>query len=229
MKPEEMVEELIASGILQHSGNSSLRTSTSFRDALLNECEHVDALNEEQYAYYLERTVPDEHQALFSKLSEYNREIAAKFKVIEGRETGFSAIDIIQIIPVLASFEQRPPPDEGTPNGFFPVKGTHLPLLFSAQRGAVVYIWKIECEPCTEMKSILGGIPIENNDLQLLSIYGPDSARFLYEEYNVPGAPTTLFIVDGEVDARLYGARNPSVIETEIEKTRELAIRSSES
>jgi hypothetical protein len=54
--------------------------------------------------------------------------------------------------------------------------------------------------------------------LALFAAYGPDAAELLQDRYGVQGGPTTLFVVDGEVDARLQGAHYPEAIEHEFEQ-----------
>jgi hypothetical protein len=56
-----------------------------------------------------------------------------------------------------------------------------------------------------------------------LAVYGPDAPVLLEERYNVVGAPTTLFVLNGRVDARLQGAHEEYKIESEVQKLRELS------
>jgi hypothetical protein len=58
-------------------------------------------------------------------------------------------------------------------------------------------------------------------DLLLLAVYGPDCPRLLDREFDVSGAPTTLFTLDGRVDSRFVGAPSTDGLETEIETLRE--------
>lgn len=86
-----------------------------------------------------------------------------------------------------------------------------------------MYIWLDDCEPCETVHEDLDDIfeqPVD--DLALFSVYGPDHAELLAEEYDVSGGPTVLFFHTGTVDARLYGAQHREVLETEIEKHRAL-------
>ena len=90
-------------------------------------------------------------------------------------------------------------------------------------RRAVVYVWQEDCEPCDLVRQTLEDLLDAPEDIALFAVYGPDWAELLYEEFDVAGAPTTLFVLDGEVDSRLNGPHYPESYEGELETLRELA------
>lgn len=112
-----------------------------------------------------------------------------------------------------------PPATGGVPEGFTPVRGSDIERFLVIHPTAVIYIWREECDPCDEVRRRLedllasGKVPAE---VGLGAVYGPEWAEMLFEEYSVGGAPTLLFVDDGEVDSRLLGEHDREVIEREI-------------
>lgn len=131
--------------------------------------------------------------------------------------------DGIAIMALLDQFTD-PPADEGGPSAFLPVRGQRLPFLLPGYDAAIVYIWRDDCPPCDVMKghfeSLFESPP---SDLFLVSVYGPQCPVLLDERFDVVGAPTTLFVRDGAVDSRYFGAKDRQVIESEIETVRRLS------
>lgn len=146
-------------------------------------------------------------------------ELVATYLALRSRLAEIPSEKLIQLALVLNQLRTDVSRTDGTPDSFLPVVGNQLPLLLDLQSLAVVYCWREECEPCDEMKDTLETSFEEYNaDISRFSVYGPNSARRLQEEYGVKGAPTTLFVVNGQVDSRLHGAHYEETIKKEIEK-----------
>lgn len=115
------------------------------------------------------------------------------------------------------------PPTSGVPDRFLPIRGDQLETALSLYRRAIVYVWLEDCDPCDHVRADLEAAFDETpTEVALFAVYGPDWARFLEERLDVPGGPATLFVLNGEVDVRLYGAYGPSIIRRETEKLQEL-------
>jgi thiol-disulfide isomerase/thioredoxin len=123
----------------------------------------------------------------------------------------------IPLILLLNTLSREKPPTTGSPPGFIPIHGDDLQYYIRAYPNAIVYIWKSDCEPCDRMKQQLkakfDSIPAW---VSTFSVYGPDSASVLQRQFDIVGGPTTLFFLNGEVDARLQGAREEEVLDHEI-------------
>ena len=110
-------------------------------------------------------------------------------------------------------------PTSGVPAAFTPIRGTTIATFVDLHAAAVIYCWREDCPPCDTVKADLealldsGRIP---DTVGLGAVYGPDCPTLLQERYDVAGAPTTLFCVNGRVDSRYVGARTPTVFEAEI-------------
>jgi len=139
-------------------------------------------------------------------------------------KSDFAVSECLQLTYLLEEFDRELPPTAGVPDEFMPIHADQIPLVLSLSQKAIVYIWKTNCDPCDtmceELESLFG--ETEDEELGLYSLYGPDGSEFLHDRYNVLGAPTTLFFVNGEVDARLVGPHYRSVITSEIETLREI-------
>lgn len=131
----------------------------------------------------------------------------------------------VGVLNVLGTLRRGSPPDEGAPSAFLSVHGDRLPALVRLQRAAVVYVWREDCDPCDLVRGDFDELFEDRPpaDLMLYAVYGPDWAEELYEAFEVAGAPTTLFVKDGEVDARFLGAHTRSALENEVSILREHA------
>jgi hypothetical protein len=147
----------------------------------------------------------------------------ARFLALDDAGTE-SLVDALRYTLLVERFERPAPPTAGAPAGFLSLHGDQLPLALALSQRAMVYVWREDCDPCDTMRDEFEDAFGETGDdeLGLYAVYGPDAAGFLYDRYDVAGAPTTLFVLDGTVDCRLEGAHYRSVIDSEIETLRSL-------
>lgn len=134
-----------------------------------------------------------------------------------------SSGDWLSLLPVLRLFRPVETPTDGVPESFVPVPATHVPHLTRIYSPAVVYVWLDDCPPCETVKDDLESIFAEPQAVMPFAVYGPDHREFLADEYGVTAGPALLFVLDGAVDARLYGAQGKRGIEAELATLRELA------
>jgi thiol-disulfide isomerase/thioredoxin len=164
-------------------------------------------------------TIADLHGPKSELNNEYFKVYATLNEYFPEMETEYG----LQLAVILTSIKRGPPNDEGSPREFFPIPGEVLPQLLAVYERAIIYIWSTDCDPCDTMKKRLNNILEEQpEDVGLFSVYGPACAKFLQEEYRVIGGPTLLFAYNGEIDVRLLGDTKEPVVESEIQKLREL-------
>jgi len=135
------------------------------------------------------------------------------------------AIDLLKAVVFLDQFFHTPRTEDGTPTEAVPISMIQFRFLTHAHPKSVVYIWRDDCEPCDQMKTALDAVFADTDpetEIPLFSLFGPTNAQDLHEEYDVDGAPTTLFMKDGDVDSRLQGAQFESVIRSELNTLRTL-------
>lgn len=106
----------------------------------------------------------------------------------------------------------------GAPEAFQPVRGRHLRTAIELHPRSVVYAWRHDCDACDTMKQTLDEVFEDGSDRYgLFAVYGTDCAALLHDQFDVEGAPTTLFCADGVVDSRLMGAQYARSVESEVE------------
>jgi thiol-disulfide isomerase/thioredoxin len=192
-------------------------------------CEQVETFEEQLRGTdeeQLRRTVRDEvgeseaDQVIGA--CESDPALIARYLALSSRTEEHDVVERLRLVPIVEQFFGTTP-DEGAPDAFTPVQPDQLPFLLNLYERAIVYMWRDDCEPCDLMREELESLfPDPPEDIALFAVYGPDDPRFLYEEYDVSGGPATLFMLNGEVDARLYGAHYTGVVESEIETLRSL-------
>jgi hypothetical protein len=150
-------------------------------------------------------------------------ELVAVYLSAREAEPDLSAGDLHRVTLLIDQLRRGYPPTEGAPEGFMPIHGDRLPVYASLHAKTVAYVWDHDCDPCDLMAEELGELTPETGDeTALVAIFGPDNADVLYDEYGVEGAPTTLFLLNGHVDTRLFGTSPLSDIRKHLSVLEEL-------
>ena len=127
-----------------------------------------------------------------------------------------SDTDWLSLVPPLRLFRQTDLPVDGVPVPFVPVEAQHVPPLLQIFSPAVVYVWRHDCTPCDAMKDDLESVFQRDWGGMPFAVYGPDNPEFLASEYEVTAGPALLFVLDGIVQSRLYGAHGPETLKSEL-------------
>lgn len=208
----DAVDELVSADVLE-PGATAFAPSESFRAAV---AERTAAMDEG-------RVDPPAGLAAESRASGVDRTLLATYAVLRDRLPDLSEVQALVTSVLLDSAESRSAPASGAPEGFLPVHGADAIRIVDNCARCVVYVWRDDCPPCETIRSNLG--VVFGNDppdgVLPLSVYGPDAAGRLREEYDVFGGPTTLFTLDGRVDARFVGVADVDAIEREVEILRD--------
>lgn len=219
--PEQVLDVLVDARVLDHVGED-LTSTDAFADDLQRLKDRTGDLDRKTLRLeVISATESETETDSLLEVTEKTPSIAAEYLALAER-TDLSHLDRLQALSLFDMFFD-PPPDAGTPGAFAPVSGHRLPFHVALRNKALVYVWRHDCPPCESVCDNFNEIfdePLE--DLALFAVYGPDTAAKLYEWYGVIGGPATLFFHQGEVEARMYGAYNRSVFETEIERHRRL-------
>lgn len=110
------------------------------------------------------------------------------------------------------------PRTAGSPDGFFSIGGDQLELALACFDRVVLFVWRDDCPTCDSMAAEMEALlDAREPSVPLLSLFGPDATEKLHGDYDVFGAPTTLFIRNSEVEARLLGSRHKEAIASEID------------
>lgn len=138
------------------------------------------------------------------------------------RIDGLSFETIIRSALVVCALDGDSLPTAGVPEGYVPIRGTQLDVVLRFYQRAIIYIWRTDCPPCDEMRDDLEALEGDLTDgVGQFAVYGPDYARHLQETYDVTGGPALLFMADGAIRSRLYGAQHSEVIRSELRTLRE--------
>lgn len=124
---------------------------------------------------------------------------------------------LLGVLPTLRLFRPDPEPTDGVPDSFVPVPALHVPALSRIYSRCLVYVWLEDCPPCDTVRADLEALFSEPRGVMAFAVYGPASSEFLLEEYDVNAGPALLFMRDGRVDVRLYGAQPRETLESELE------------
>jgi thiol-disulfide isomerase/thioredoxin len=223
MQSDELLDTLVETGILEPTarGNSVAVTANfqEFVEETETTLERREGLRDELEARFDD---PEAIDAL-AALGEEDLQFLAQYCALAEWVESLSHDDLVRTVAVLAQFQEPPPRAEGAPDSFLPVRGEQLLTLLQLTRRAVVYVWQEDCEPCDLTRETFEEQLDIPADIGLFAVYGPDWAELLYEEFDVAGAPTTLFVLDGQVDSRLNGPHYPESYKGELETLRELA------
>jgi len=149
-------------------------------------------------------------------------ELLVHLSVLSKRLTNISFESAVRAALVLQGLDRGPPETEGVPEGYLPILGDQLESVLQLYQRVIVYVWRYECPPCEVMKSELEEVPPALTEtIGQFAIYGPNSAAYLQNNYDVPGGPTLLFGSDGRIQSRLFESQYRDIIESEIRSLRE--------
>lgn len=126
----------------------------------------------------------------------------------------------LQLLPPLRLFRDDDVRNEGVPESFVPVPATHLPELTQVYSPSVVYVWLDDSQSCELARRDLDEVFEEPQGVMPFAVYGPAYKEFFEQEYDLTAGPALLFVTDGTVEARLYGAHGPVTVEAELERHR---------
>lgn len=220
MDPEVVLATLLDAGVLSSSGET-LRLSDSFC-ALADEWQaSLDSPDDPALGAELGPLLGEDHAAALVESAGHDTAFLGRVAALAELTEGLSVVELVRTDAVLDQLRSGIP-TEGVPASFLPVRGDRLAVLLDHTPLAVVYVWRHDCPPCEAMEATLETVfPEPPDDIGLFAVYGPDWAELLHDDYDVPAGPATLFMIDGSVDARLYGAKPTDAVETEVDVLRQ--------
>lgn len=228
MDPERTVDQLIESGVFRtNEDGSDLELTESFRETLEKTREELDSKDDPAVVRKV-RTATSNGQRgeRFARTFADEVGILAEYCTLGSFLPALSHEDLLQLLSILDLARSGRPPSEGVPEAFVPVRGDRMISLVSLYPAAIVYVWRHDCEPCEVVKQDFDALlPTAPENVALYAVYGPDWAVDLDEAFDVVGAPTVLFVLEGDVDLRLQGSNPRSTLDTEIEKIKQRADR----
>lgn len=225
MNDDAVFDQLVEATVLTETEDGEIGVAEVFDETVAEKENYIETTTDNTLRDELQDfETPPEYVDRLINVAESAPTFLAQYLTIRQAAGGLDFETAIRVTLLIDDFDAPTPPTDGSPDHFFSVRGETLPTLLTIFPVAIVYIWREECPECDTVRDDLEAIFSEPpSDISLFSIYGPDCASFLEDEYNVVGGPTTLFVVDGEIDSRLQGAHFKQVLETEIREMRKTA------
>lgn len=214
--------ELLFSNRVLEERDGSVSLSDSFESSVAEYRVTIDDLPTEELSGVIRERV-DERTAVEAlvRLDEKDPRVVAELLALDDHLGTPSDADWLALLPVLRLFRSEAVPTDGVPDPFIPVPGDQLPEFSRLYSRLFVYIWLDDCDPCDALKPRLESIFDRPREVMPFAVYGPEYKQTLARDYDVTAGPAMLFLRDGTVDTRLYGAHGESTIEAELEKLRE--------
>lgn len=216
MDENELFETLIESGVLTEQEGETVQLSNEFESTVTRYRERITDKTDLRDVL-AEVDTPPERVAGFVSVADEDPEFLARYLTVRSMAETLGFVESVRVIILLDRLTKPSPPTDGSPDPFLPIRGERLPTMLSIFPVTVVYVWREQCPDCDEMRDALETVfEADHEQVTLLSVYGPDCAEMLEDQYDVVGGPTTLFVVGGTVDSRLQGAHVEEVVEREV-------------
>lgn len=209
MERSERIEYLLDRGVLSAT-DRQVSLAQPFREEY------------EGYATELQRdgtSAPEDRFDVPPSLEEVTSDdptFAACYLALQAR-TDLAHEELLRLVPVVERIDRPPARTSGIPDGFLTVDCQRLLTLVGLYRRTIVYAWREDCPPCDTMRAVLEDVDIPDS-VAMLAVYGPDCPRVLSREFDAAGAPTTLYTLNGRVEARHVGARGNVTLERELQE-----------
>ncbi|MFB6304722.1 MAG: thioredoxin family protein [Haloferacaceae archaeon] len=229
MSTEGPVDRLIDAGVFEAAGGDELRLAAEFRETVDDHRETLADRDPEDARESVAALTGDEDAATaLCEAARVDPALLARYVAVRERVDDLTPGETLALAVVVGHLEDGRPRDDGSPDAFLPVYGDELVDLVALSPRCVVYAWREDCPPCDAVRGDFDAMFADGapDDVMLLAVYGPDCPRLLDEEFDVVGAPTTLFTLEGSVDSRLTGARPREAYERELETLRERTLPS---
>lgn len=217
---ERALDSLLEAGVLETPADAGgFETTAAFETAVEETLDEETATTPESRLPNSELVAQLTDERLVARVETLAEFLAADLPGDDVTET------LVHLSFVLDQFARDAPRSSGAPEGFLPLRADWIGTVARTYPAAVVYAWRDDCPPCDDVKETLESIAAERaGDVGLFAVHGPSRARMLQTRYDVVGAPTTLFLCNGQIDSRIQGARNPEVFRKEVNTIRERAV-----
>lgn len=116
---------------------------------------------------------------------------------------------LVQLAAMVADVAPASPVPDSLPE----LSDDDYELFLDDNPNAVVFVWKLHCAPCDEMKAELGEIrAVAPDHVAFAGVDGESVAEFR-REFDVDAAPATLTFADGAFVEAIEGRRSPEQLE----------------
>lgn len=222
MTPEEVLDALVDAGVIEtDTDGEHLAFTEAFRERRDEVADRLPTADDPEAT--VSELLGDETTAeRLVALGGDNVAFLSYFvSFVEFADRDVAFEDAVRCVVSVYQLLDAPSYPEHTPTQFLDVDGDWLDVYVRSAGTAVVFLWRHDCPGCELVRDDLDELFDEpDTDLGLFAVYGTPHAEELRRRFDVVGAPTLLFVVDGRVDARMQGPPQPTAIENEIEYLR---------
>jgi len=217
MDENELLETLIESGLLTEVDDGAIQLSTEFESQVGKYHDRIITDTADVTEIVAQVGTPTRHVAGLASAAAEDPELVARYLAVRDLAEPLEFVESVRVLVLLDQLTDPASRTGGSPESFLSIPGERLPAMLTIFPLTIVYIWREQCPECDVMREALDTVFEGGHDqFTLLSVYGPKCAELLESRYEVVGGPTTLFVVDGEIDCRLQGAHVQDVIKKEI-------------
>lgn len=199
----EIIQALFDADVLYEQANGTVERSGWFIEDVADEQIRLSEMSAAEREEFIEMRLEADLAELFDGDETH---ILPELLTLHDSTESLSGPPVLWGAIVLNQYRPTLPPQDGSPELFLPVHADRLPIILGLASTSIVYVWRHDCPPCevvcADLEEMINPVAI---DRPLFAIYGPDSAEFLHEEYDVYGGPTVLFCVGDRVDMRVQG------------------------
>lgn len=236
MEHATLLDRLAEADVLAPAGDDSVRVTDEFT-ARVADVESDFADEDEPVAGALHAGISDRADRLLA-VADDDPTVVAQYCVLAGRLPDLAHDSLVRLALLVDRLDAVADPPAGVPDGFLPVSGPRFVTAVELTGVGVGYVYQPDCDPCEAVRESLerlgpgavedgrGDGAGENGDdgqegdaLALLAVDGSRWPDLLFDRLDVRGAPTTLFVRDGAVDARLESAQPHDTYEQELAAT----------
>jgi hypothetical protein len=217
MKVKSVLNKLDASDIIEYSADQEIVFAESF-------VEHLKEIDEKAqkcltYEFVSQRVEEDDPLQRFIKDSGYDEySLPSTYYALRSWQAVWEKGETFEIALFVDLVFRDPVDTSGCPDSFLPIQGTQIPVATQLHDRSIIYLWREECPPCETVKeNLTSACTPTTPEIGLFAVYGPEWSVYLEEKYDVIGAPTVLFVLNGSIDARLQGAHGQTTIKKELE------------
>ncbi|WP_248897795.1 TlpA family protein disulfide reductase [Haloplanus halobius] len=224
---EATIDRLVERGVFEAPLGDEVRPTAAFDDAVERYRQTLTDADDRRTVVASLTDDPETATAL-SAGQVTDPDFLARYLALRERDPDLSPARALALAAVIGQTDKERPPAEGAPEAFLPVDGADLQRLVGLYDRCVVYAWREDCTPCDAVRGDFDDLFADGppDDLLPLAVYGPDCPRLLDREFDVTGAPTILFTLEGRVDSRFVGAPTTAGLRAEVETLRERTLPS---
>ena len=214
MDSKRILDQLLEAQVIGVEEDAeSIFVLDNFKEDITHHSAKIERSEDPQLTNQISRMSDDLLVEALTTIAKKDPQFVSIFLTLKKWTTGLGNDELVQASTVLNQLYPEPPRKDGSPEGFIPIHGDQLEFLFKLHPRSVLYVWRDNCDPCDLLKETFEDILKQNSyELSFFSVYGPNSEELLADRFDVKGGPVTLFVLNGTVDSRFYGAVYPEAI-----------------